>query len=381
MQLTPTERDRLLLFSAAELARRRRAAGVLLNVPEATALVADAVCEAARDGARHAEALAAGRAALGVAEVLVEVADIVTRVTVEAVFDDGTRLVVVEEPIGPVPVRRTPRCRRGDGTGRGRFDRRDPSGRGEHRERADHGDQPLPLLRGQPAVALRPVGGVRPAPGRPAPAPHVRFEPGADHDVALVPDPGGAGGDRVLRSRRRPARRARRPGGRAGTGRGPAGSSTPGRHGDDPGPRRGRRRPSDRGSPATEVHGMTLDAQSRAGDLRARAGRPGAVLGDTGLVVRSRTARASPTTTSSCSASARPGATASACARCAPVESCDVVVTNVLVLDPVLGVRAASIGIRRGPDRRASAGPATPTPPTTSTSSSAPARSSSTARA
>ncbi|MGZ4650242.1 MAG: urease subunit gamma [Kineosporiaceae bacterium] len=100
MLLTPTERDRLLLFTAAELARARRARGLRLNVPETIALVADTVCEAARDGARHAEALAAGRAVLGPDDVLPGVGDIVTEVMVEAVFDDGSRLVVVDDPIG-----------------------------------------------------------------------------------------------------------------------------------------------------------------------------------------------------------------------------------------------------------------------------------------
>ncbi|MEU1542790.1 urease subunit gamma [Actinacidiphila glaucinigra] len=100
MRLTPTERDRLLLFGAAELARARRARGLRLNVPEATALIADAVCEAARDGARLAEAVEAGRAVLGPADVLPGVADVVTEVHVEAVFDDGSRLAVVTDPIG-----------------------------------------------------------------------------------------------------------------------------------------------------------------------------------------------------------------------------------------------------------------------------------------
>ena len=100
MLLTPAERDRLLLFTAAELARARRARGLLLNVPETVALVADTVCEAARDGARHADALAAGRAVLGPADVLPGVAEIVREVKVEAVFDDGTRLVVVPHPVG-----------------------------------------------------------------------------------------------------------------------------------------------------------------------------------------------------------------------------------------------------------------------------------------
>ncbi|POX52386.1 urease subunit gamma [Streptomyces sp. Ru71] len=100
MRLTPTERDRLLLFGAAELARARRARGLRLNVPEATALIADTVCEAARDGKRLAEAIEAARSVLGPDDVLPGVADVVTEVMVEAVFDDGSRLAVVSDPIG-----------------------------------------------------------------------------------------------------------------------------------------------------------------------------------------------------------------------------------------------------------------------------------------
>jgi urease subunit gamma/beta len=100
VQLTPSEQDRLLLFTVAELARARRARGLRLNVPEATALIADAVAEAARDGRRHHEAMAIGRSVLGVDDVLPGVADILIDVKVEAVFDDGTRLVVVPDPIG-----------------------------------------------------------------------------------------------------------------------------------------------------------------------------------------------------------------------------------------------------------------------------------------
>ncbi|AMW13048.1 urease subunit gamma [Streptomyces qaidamensis] len=99
MRLTPTERDRLLLFGAAELARARRARGLRLNVPEATALIADTVCEAARDGKRLAEAVEAARSVLGAGDVLPGVADVVTEVHVEAVFDDGSRLAVVSDPI------------------------------------------------------------------------------------------------------------------------------------------------------------------------------------------------------------------------------------------------------------------------------------------
>jgi urease subunit gamma/beta len=100
MRLTPGERDRLLIFTTAELARRRLARGLRLNVPEATALIADTVCEAARDGRRLSEAIAAGRAALGPDDVLPGVPEVMGDVKVEAVFDDGTRLVVVTNPIG-----------------------------------------------------------------------------------------------------------------------------------------------------------------------------------------------------------------------------------------------------------------------------------------
>ena len=77
MRLTPTDRDRLLIFTAAELARTRRARGLKLNVPEATALIADTVCEAARDGKRLMEAAALGASVLSADDVLPGVPDIV----------------------------------------------------------------------------------------------------------------------------------------------------------------------------------------------------------------------------------------------------------------------------------------------------------------
>jgi urease subunit gamma/beta len=103
MRLTPTEQDRLLIFTAAELARARRARGLRMNVPEATAIIADTVCEAARDGARLMAAAAAGAAVLTGDDVLPGVVDIVREVKVEAVFEDGTRLVVVRDPFGTAP--------------------------------------------------------------------------------------------------------------------------------------------------------------------------------------------------------------------------------------------------------------------------------------
>jgi urease subunit gamma/beta len=86
MRLTPTETDRLLIHTAADVARRRLERGLLLNVPEATALIAAAVIEAARDGLRLAEAIAAGRTVLAATNVLPGVSDV------------GTRLAVVRDP-------------------------------------------------------------------------------------------------------------------------------------------------------------------------------------------------------------------------------------------------------------------------------------------
>src|SRR4051794_22593925 len=99
MRLLPREQERLLLFLAAELARKRRARGLALNQAEAAAIVADTVCEAARDGASYTEAEAAGYGALGERDVLDGVARLVPRVEVEALFADGSRLIVLHDPI------------------------------------------------------------------------------------------------------------------------------------------------------------------------------------------------------------------------------------------------------------------------------------------
>ncbi len=106
MRLLPREQDRLLLFLAAELARRRRGRGLALNQAEAVALIADEVCEAARDGRAYAEAEAAGYRVLGPGDVAEGVAPLVRRVEVEALFADGSRLLVLHDPItaaGPPP--------------------------------------------------------------------------------------------------------------------------------------------------------------------------------------------------------------------------------------------------------------------------------------
>jgi urease subunit gamma/beta len=98
MPLTPGEADRLLLHLQALLARERKGRGLRLNVPEARALIADAVCEWARDGLGLTEARDRARLILGPDEVLPGVSAALSEVRVEARFDDGTRLVVVKDP-------------------------------------------------------------------------------------------------------------------------------------------------------------------------------------------------------------------------------------------------------------------------------------------
>lgn len=100
MRLTPHEVERLLLFQAAELARRRRGRGLRLGQAEATAVIADEVCEAARDGLGYAEVTARGYEVVGPDDVLDGVAGLVPRIEVEALFADGMRLVVLHDPIG-----------------------------------------------------------------------------------------------------------------------------------------------------------------------------------------------------------------------------------------------------------------------------------------
>jgi urease subunit gamma/beta len=101
MHLSPKEIDRLLLFLAAELARRRRTRGLRLNYPEARALIADEICEGARDGRTVAELMGLGARILTEDDVLPGVAKLVSILQVEAMFPDGQKLVTVHDPIGP----------------------------------------------------------------------------------------------------------------------------------------------------------------------------------------------------------------------------------------------------------------------------------------
>ncbi|MCC5812033.1 MAG: urease subunit gamma [Ectothiorhodospiraceae bacterium] len=99
MELTPREKDKLLLFTAALLAERRRARGLKLNYPEAMALISAAILEGARDGRSVADLMSAGAEVLGRDEVMEGVAEMIPEVQVEATFPDGVKLVTVHEPI------------------------------------------------------------------------------------------------------------------------------------------------------------------------------------------------------------------------------------------------------------------------------------------
>jgi len=99
MQLTPREKDKLLLFTAGLLAERRKARGLKLNYPEAVAYISAAILEGARDGQTVAELMAYGRTLLSADDVMEGVADMIHDVQVEATFPDGTKLVTVHDPI------------------------------------------------------------------------------------------------------------------------------------------------------------------------------------------------------------------------------------------------------------------------------------------
>ena len=99
MNLTPREKDKLLIAMAATVARRRLERGVKLNHPEAVALISDFVVEGARDGRTVADLMEAGAHVITRAEVMQGIAEMIPDVQVEATFPDGTKLVTVHEPI------------------------------------------------------------------------------------------------------------------------------------------------------------------------------------------------------------------------------------------------------------------------------------------
>jgi urease subunit gamma len=99
MELTPREKDKLLIFTAALLAERRRARGLKLNYPEAVAFVTAAILEGARDGRTVAELMSYGTTLLNRDDVMEGVPEMIPDIQVEATFPDGTKLVTVHHPI------------------------------------------------------------------------------------------------------------------------------------------------------------------------------------------------------------------------------------------------------------------------------------------
>src|SRR5579859_1108658 len=99
MHLTPREQEKLLIFVAAELARKRQARGLKLNYPEAAAIISAEILEAARDGRSVAEIMVLGTKILRREELMEGVADMLHEVQVEATFPDGTKLVTVHDPV------------------------------------------------------------------------------------------------------------------------------------------------------------------------------------------------------------------------------------------------------------------------------------------
>jgi urease subunit gamma len=99
MELTPREKDKLLVFTASLVAERRRARGLKLNYPEAVALITAAIIEGARDGKTVAELMSFGKSILTRGEVMEGVAEMIPEIQVEATFPDGTKLVTVHQPI------------------------------------------------------------------------------------------------------------------------------------------------------------------------------------------------------------------------------------------------------------------------------------------
>ncbi|BAL26860.1 urease subunit gamma [Azoarcus sp. KH32C] len=99
MELTPREKDKLLLFTAGLLAERRRARGLKLNYPEAVALISCAILEGARDGRTVAELMSEGTTILTREDVMEGVPEMIPEIQVEATFPDGTKLVTVHNPI------------------------------------------------------------------------------------------------------------------------------------------------------------------------------------------------------------------------------------------------------------------------------------------
>ena len=186
MRLTPTEEERLRIFTAAELARSTLERGLRLNAPEAVALVCDEMHTAGRGGASFAEVAAAGRAAVSSEQVLDGVAGIVPEIRLEVLLDEGTRLFVLRDPFGPAGDDEPGAIRFGDGEielapGRERI-RLTVTNRGEHPIRVSS-HFPFWRTNAQLEFDRAAADGFRldlPA------GDSLRWAPGESHDVDLV---------------------------------------------------------------------------------------------------------------------------------------------------------------------------------------------------
>ena len=99
MELTPREKDKLLIFTAALLAERRKARGLKLNYPESVAFISAAIMEGARDGKTVSQLMSEGRTLLSKSDVMDGIAEMIPDIQIEATFPDGTKLVTVHQPI------------------------------------------------------------------------------------------------------------------------------------------------------------------------------------------------------------------------------------------------------------------------------------------
>ena len=198
MRLTAWEEERLLIFTAAELARQHRAAGLLLNAPEAIAVICDAMLEAARAGKSYREVEAAGIAAVGPDDVIDGVRELVDDVRLEVLVGDGTRLVVLVDPLGrgrPAAIDGPGAIRAGAGradTGDANRDRRSVVVRNESR-RAIRVSSHHPLDRVNQRLTFDRAATVGFRLDLPA-GTSERWEPGETKEVGIVRY-GGTGGD------------------------------------------------------------------------------------------------------------------------------------------------------------------------------------------
>ena len=290
MQLTPTEEERLRVFTAAQLARATLAKGLRLNAPEAVALVCDEMHAAGRGGASFEEVAAAGRAAVGPDQVMDGVADIVPEIRVEVLLEEGTRLVVLREPFGPAD---------GEGPGAIRF--------GE--------------------------GDVELAPG-PRPAPPPRHQPRRASDPRVVALP-------VLAHQRAPRVRSGRP----PTGSGwtcPPATPCDGR----------RARPTRWTSSGTEGRGPSRvpERYSRAEHATRHGPTAGdrVRLGDTDLWIRIERDLTDPADQALWGYAKNWRSGMAQHDRATTESELDTIVASAVVLDPSLGVMKADIGIKDG---------------------------------